>query len=160
MLRNARGCTLAEVAVATGILTTVSVGVAQMFVLAAARNLASRQLVAATALATKKMEELRALGFSTDSVAAALDPSPANALDEDTPGFVDYLDAQGTPVEARQAVFIRRWSIAPAGIAGDALVITVLATVAAHERTRPRFGRRVRLPEDAVLVAARAKRTP
>ena len=160
MFRTARGFTLTEVAVATAILTTVSVGVAQMFVLAAARTLASRQLLATSALAPRKMEELRALAFTTAVTASALAPSPLSALDEDTTGFVDYFDAQGVAVDSRHSVFTRRWSIVRLTSAKDAIVVTVLATVTAHEQMRSRIGLRIRLPEDTVLVLVRTKRAP
>ena len=117
------GFSLAEVAVATGILATVSLGVAQMFALSTSKNLAARQQVSTTTLATQKMEQLRGLTFSYDSgglglpvtdtstnlskctsdqTGTGLNPSPNGVLDPinnsgvDTTGYVDYLDGQGT----------------------------------------------------------------
>ena len=50
-----RGFTLAEVAVATGMLALVSLSVAQMFALATERNLTAKQQVSTTAMATQKI---------------------------------------------------------------------------------------------------------
>src|SRR5436190_19673225 len=106
-----RGFTLAEVAVATGMLAVVSLGVAQMFALATEKNLASKHQVSTTTMATQKMEQLRGLTFAYDSTGLGLpvtdtttnltlctpdntghglDPSPADALETNTSGFVDY----------------------------------------------------------------------
>lgn len=119
------GFSLAEVAVATGILATVSLGVAQMFALSTAKNLAARHQVSTTAMATQKMEQMRGLTFSYDpngtglpvtdtttnlaSCAPAtngtgLNPSPnpgtirLEPLESNQTGFFDFLDAAGTCV--------------------------------------------------------------
>jgi prepilin-type N-terminal cleavage/methylation domain-containing protein len=62
-----RGFSLAEVAVATGILAVVSLGVAQMFALSTEKNLAAKHQVSTTTMATQKMEQLRGLTFSYDA---------------------------------------------------------------------------------------------
>jgi type II secretory pathway pseudopilin PulG len=116
-----RGFSLAEVAVATGMLAVVSLGVAQMFALATGKNLAARHQVSTTAMATQKMEQLRGLTFSYDSggmglpvtdtttnltlctpdaTGHGLDPSPTSpnvnaSLESNIRGYVDFLDARG-----------------------------------------------------------------
>jgi Tfp pilus assembly protein PilV len=62
-----RGFSIAEVAVATGMLAVVSLGVAQMFALSTERNLAAKHQVSTTTMATQKMEQLRGLTFSYDA---------------------------------------------------------------------------------------------
>ena len=62
-----RGFSLAEVAVATGMLAVVSLGVAQMFALSTEKNLAAKHQVSTTTMATQKMEQLRGLTFSYDA---------------------------------------------------------------------------------------------
>jgi hypothetical protein len=58
--------------------------------------------------------------------------SPPGALDENTPGFVDFLDDRGRwvsagPAAPPAAVFVRRWSIEPpADGSPDSLVLQVL----------------------------------
>jgi type II secretory pathway pseudopilin PulG len=121
-----RGFSIAEVAVATGILATVALAVAQMFALSTEKNLAAKHQVSTTTMATQKMEQLRGLTFSydagglglpvtdtttnltlcsPDATGHGLDPSPTaptvNAsLETNTTGFVDFLDARGNCVSA------------------------------------------------------------
>jgi hypothetical protein len=97
------------------LLSMVALGVAQLFGIAIQRNMAARYQTSTTVLAGQKLEQLRALtlGFdagqrtaghdmSTDltteppsSRGAGLNPSPANSLSTNTPGYVDYLDSRG-----------------------------------------------------------------
>jgi type II secretory pathway pseudopilin PulG len=183
-----RGFTLAEVAVATGMLAVVSLGVAQMFALATEKNLASKHQVSTTTMATQKMEQLRGLTFAydatglglpvtdtttnlalctPDSTGYGLDPSPANALEQNTDGFVDYLDARGncvgtgtTPVAG--AVYTRRWSIQPLPTnPNNTMVLTVLVTTTAKEMRRVITpGGRTRMVEDAMLISVRTRKAP
>jgi hypothetical protein len=62
-----RGFSIAEVAVATGLLATVALAVAQMFALSTEKNLAAKHQVSTTTMATQKMEQLRGLTFSYDA---------------------------------------------------------------------------------------------
>jgi hypothetical protein len=77
-------------------------------------NAHARQISAATLLAADKLEELRA--------APDYSASPPDALQRNAAGFCDFLDAAGRrlgPPNATTlpagAVFLRRWSIRPAG---------------------------------------------
>jgi hypothetical protein len=149
-----RGSTLIEVMVATTILVTGVVSMAQMFMLSTVNNSSSRNDTLSTVLAEQKLEQLRALTYGFDlaglpvsdinsdtSVSPAapdggtgLQPSPASALQENTPGFVDYIDSQGNVVGNTAqvpagAMYTRRWSIEPLPTnPNNTLVIQVLVT--------------------------------
>jgi hypothetical protein len=183
------GFSLAEVAVATGILATVSLGVAQMFALSTEKNLTARQQVSTTTMATQKMEQLRGLTFSfdasglglpvtdtttnlalctADATGSGLNPSPTDSLEENRDGFVDYLDARGNCVGTGTtppagATFTRRWSIQPLPTnPNNTLVLSVLVTPTAREEQRARIpGRpRVRQVQDAMLISVRTRKAP
>jgi hypothetical protein len=99
-----------------------------------------------------------------------LNPSPSGALDANTSGFVDFLDARGTCVSANGgttppsgAIYTRRWAIQPLPTnPNNTLVITVLVTPTAKEAIRraATTGTRTRLVEDAMLVTARTRKAP
>jgi hypothetical protein len=138
-----------------GLLTAVSLGVAQLFALSTRANYIARGQTSTTAMAEQKMEQLRALtwGFDTNGeglpvtdtstdlsvepstgAGAGLNPSPTNTLAENVAGYVDYLDASGdhlgtgtTPPGG--SVFIRRWSIQPLPTnPNNTIVLQVLVT--------------------------------
>ena len=77
-----------------------------------------------------------------------LNPSPANSLDQNTAGFVDFLDANGTWVGTGTtppagAVYVRRWSIEPLPTnPNNTLVIQVLVTPVVNEAGAPTTRRR------------------
>lgn len=100
-----RGFSLAEVAVATGMLAVVSLSVAKMFALSTEKNLAAKHQVSTTTMATQKMEQLRGLTFTydaggmglpvtdtttnltlctPDTTGHGLDPSPTSYIDSTT----------------------------------------------------------------------------
>src|SRR5262245_29434507 len=109
------GFSLIETMVATLLLTTAVVSVAQLFVLATRSNLAAQRQTFAATLAQEKMEQLRGLAWGFDDVGlpisdyatnlavdppnpedgVGLSPSPANALSANVDGYVDYLDRHG-----------------------------------------------------------------
>jgi type II secretory pathway pseudopilin PulG len=107
---KAAGFSLIEVIVATTILMTGVASLAQLIAWSARANDLARSSSAATLLAQQKVEALRA-------GASELSPSPAGALLADTPGYSDYLDSRGAPLETTTStppagtVFVRRWSI-------------------------------------------------
>ena len=160
-----RGFSLAEVAVATGMLAVVSLGVAQMFALSTEKNLAAKHQVSTTTMATQKMEQLRGLTFSydasglglpvtdtttnltvctPDTTGLGLNPSPSGSLDTNTTGFVDFLDARGNCVSANGgttvpagSVYTRRWAIQPLPTnPNNTLVLTVVVTPTVKELRR------------------------
>jgi type II secretory pathway pseudopilin PulG len=183
-----RGFSLAEVAVATGVLAVVSLGVAQMFALSTEKNLAAKHQVSTTTMATQKMEQLRGLTFSydatglglpvtdtstnlalcaPDTTGRGLNPSPSGVLDTNTSGFVDFLDARGTCVDAgggttapAGAVYVRRWTIQPLPTnPNNTLVLSVLVTTTAREARRG-SGARTRQVEDALITTVRTRKAP
>ena len=181
-----RGFSLVEVAVAMGLLTVVSLGVAQLFAASTRVNVMARGQSFTTILAAQKLEQLRALtwGFDKDGLGlpvsdvttnltvypptqdgSGLNASPENSLEQNTAGFVDFVDAQGnwvgtglTPPET--AVYIRRWLIQPLPTnPNNTLVIEVLVTPISNEHARvATAGPRPRMAGDAMLVTVKTRK--
>lgn len=128
---SARGFTLLETIVATGILVTALAGVAQLFILST--HLTRRASASGIALvaAQDKLESLRALRFAYDNAGAsitdpALQPSPPNSLNKDVEPNVEWLDASGQGATADAAAFVRRWRISTVGASSpDTIAIEV-----------------------------------
>ncbi len=183
---NSRGFSLVEVLISMGLLTAVSLGVAQMFALSARANLVARGATSTTALAEQRLEQLRALTWGFDlagqglplsdtttnlavfpvaSNGSGLNPSPSDSLEQNTAGFVDFLDANGAWVGTGatppgSAVYIRRWSIQPLPTnPNNTLVIQVLVTPVASEAARvaSQFTR-TRMAGDALLVSVKTRK--
>ena len=183
---SSRGFSLVEVLVAMGLLTVVSLGVAQLFALATRANVIAKGQTSTTAMAQQKLEQLRGLtwGFdlagqglplsdtttnvSVDPPAhngSGLNPSPTDSLEQNTVGFVDFLDGAGTWVGTgsnppASAVYIRRWSIQPLPTnPNNTLVIQVLVTPVASEAARVGSSfTRTRMAGDALLVTVRTRK--
>ncbi len=183
-----RGFSLVETMIAIGLLTTISLSVAQLFAVAATRNLDAHLQTSTTILAGQKMEQLRGLtwGFDTQSglglplsdtttdlstdppsaSASGLNPSPLGTLDGNTPGYVDYIGVYGEWVgngasPPPNTTFIRRWSVEPLPTnPNNTLILQVLVT---HLRTEARgagTGPRRRLPDDSWLVTVKTRKAP
>jgi len=77
----------------------------------------AEQTTTSLTLAQGKLEQLRAAAFGFDGNGVRIDdalltPSPANALTEDTPPYLDGLDRFGQlPAAGMSPAFVRRWSI-------------------------------------------------
>jgi prepilin-type N-terminal cleavage/methylation domain-containing protein len=183
---NSRGFSLVEVVIAMGLLTVVSLGVAQLFALSTRANLIAKGATSTTAMAQQRLEELRGLtwGFdlqgqglpqsdTTTNLAVSppthsgsgLNPSPSDALEQNTTGFVDFLDGGGTWVGTGStppgsAVYIRRWSIVPLPTnPNNTLVITVLVTPVVSEMSRVTSAfTRTRMAGDAMLITVRTRK--
>lgn len=133
-----RGFSLTETIVASAILVTGLVSVAQLFIVSTDANRSARRVTAATVLAQQKIEQLRGLTWGYDpfglpvsdfttniavtppqpSGGFGLQASPGGALDTATTGYCDYLSAYGewlgsgtTPPSG--SVYVRRWSVEP-----------------------------------------------
>jgi hypothetical protein len=183
-----RGFSLVEVLISMGILTAVSIGLAQLFAISGRANLVARNVTSTTTMAVQKMEQLRALAWSVASDGSGLPisdtssdlsftpapstggrglvPSPPNALDENVPGYCDFLDAGGgwvgTGVAAPSgAVYLRRWAIVPLPAhPHDTLVLQVLVSPLTNERMREASrGPRGRMPGDALLITLKTRKT-
>jgi hypothetical protein len=137
-------------------------------------------------MAQQKLEELRGLTWGFDlqgqglplsdtttnlSVfppahnGSGLNPSPADALEQNTTGFVDFLDANGAWVGTGStppgsAVYIRRWSILPLPTnPNNTLVVTVLVTPVVSEMSRVASAfTRTRMAGDAMLITVRTRK--
>jgi prepilin-type N-terminal cleavage/methylation domain-containing protein len=177
------GFTLVEVCVAIGLLALAASGVAQMFGVAMRATEGARVQTSTSVLASQKIEQLRALvwtvgadgsGLSDRTTDLAVEPmtsggrglsaSPANALDTNSAGCVDYLTARGDwagtgaapPATAR---YIRRWSIRPLPEdPNDTLIVQVLVTTV--ERDRHAATPRQRLAGEALVTSVLTRRAP
>jgi prepilin-type N-terminal cleavage/methylation domain-containing protein len=161
--RSAKGFSLVEVLVAMGLLTVVSLGVAQLFAVSTRANQVAKGQTSTTALAEQKLEQLRALtwGFDTDgqglpvsdsssnlstdpptATGNGLNPSPTDSLESSSDGYVDYLDANGQYVGTgadipANAVYVRRWAIQPLPTnPNNTLILQVFVTPVTNERVR------------------------
>ena len=180
-----RGFSLTEVIIAMGLLTTVSLGVAQVFALTARANFVARGQTSTTAMAEMKMEQLRSLtwGFDTDGQGlpitdtttnlasdppstggAGLNPSPVASLTQNTAGSVDFLDANGAHVGTGTTppggtVFIRRWSIHPLPTnPNNTLILQVFVTPVSNQALRDPAGDFHRMNCDALLVSVKTRK--
>jgi type II secretory pathway pseudopilin PulG len=183
-----RGFSLVEVIVSMGLLTTVSLGVAQLFATSTNANRTARHQTSTVAMAEQKMEQIRSLtwGFDlqglglpvTDTTSnlanyphtadgSGLNPSPTDSLIRNRAGFVDYLDATGVWVGTGDnppddAAFIRRWAILPLPTnPNNTLIIQVLVTPAANENRRtvsPTDTTRARMPGDSLLTSVKTRK--
>ncbi|HEU4927060.1 MAG TPA: prepilin-type N-terminal cleavage/methylation domain-containing protein [Vicinamibacterales bacterium] len=184
---NQCGFSLVEVVVSMAILTTVSLGVAQLFAASTNANRVAHDRTSTTAMAEQKMEQLRSLdwGFDlqgqglpvTDTTTnlaeyphrdngSGLNPSPNDTLLKNTAGFVDYLDANGAWVGTGDeptagAAYIRRWAIIPLPTnPNNTLVLQVLVTSVADEARLDltNLPRRPRQPGDALLISVKTRK--
>lgn len=183
---NSRGFSLIEVLVSMGLLTAVSLGVAQLFALSTRANVIAKGATSTTAMAEQKLEQLRSLTWGFDLAGqglplsdtttnltvtpptqdgSGLNPSPVDSLEQNTAGFVDFVDGAGAWVGTgttppATAVYIRRWSIQPLPTnPNNTLVIQVLVTPVASEQARVESAfTRTRMAGDALLVTVRTRK--
>jgi type II secretory pathway pseudopilin PulG len=148
--RLSKGFTLVEAVVALGVLVTAIAGLAGLFLRGTELSSRGRRPPVAMAMATQKLEQLRGLAWTFDESGAAisdlttdtsLDPpspgagtglsaSPADTLDIEVPGWVDYADEYGRPLGAgaaakASAMFGRRWKVTPQEDSPDLLELQV-----------------------------------
>jgi len=177
------GFSLIETLVATGLLATAVVTLAQLFAVSTRSNLGSRNTTYAAVLAEQKMEELRALtwGFdtsglpvtdiTTDTTAnpetpvggTGLAPSPTTALNENTLGWVDYVDGFGNKLGGGTtppagAIWTRRWSVMPLPTNPNNTIIIQVLVTRNRERGAAENGAVARLPEEARLVTVKTRK--
>jgi type II secretory pathway pseudopilin PulG len=177
------GFSLIEVMVATCLLVTALVSLAQLFVISTRSNLGSHNTTYAAVLAEQKLEELRALAWGYDTQGLALSdtttnttvspetptggtgltPSPSTALQSNTNGYVDYVDSFGNKLGTgatppAQAIYTRRWSITPLPTnPNNTLVIQVLVT-RNRNRGAADQGAVMRLPEEARMITVKTRK--
>jgi type II secretory pathway pseudopilin PulG len=178
------GFSLIETIVATGILATSVVALAQMFAISVKNNRNARTGSYATTLAEQKMEQLRGLTYGFDSIGlpltdsttdttqptetpnggTGLTPSPAGTLLGNVNGYVDYIDQFGNILGGGQAVlqkavYIRRWSIDPLPTnPNDTLVIQVVVTANRSRGLAEQTGSTARLADEARIVSIKTRK--
>lgn len=175
--RDAAGFSLVEAVVATAILASAVVALAQLQAVGLRRNADARAGTMATVLADQKLEQLRSLAWyeaagpvtdrRTDTVAdgpggTGLSPSPTDALLRDTPGYVEYLDADGRPLGQGPGVprgtYVRRWAVEPLPSAPDDALVLRVYVVLRSSAAEP--SPRARRPDAALLSTVRVRRGP
>jgi type II secretory pathway pseudopilin PulG len=138
---SARGFTLLETLVATGIVVTAVAGLAQLVAFSAGLTRASAESAVALAAAQQKLEALRALEYSFDAGGfPTVDPQLAPAR------YVDWLDASGVEVEEADAALVRRWQVTTLEAAEPSLIAIEVCV----------FDARARIP-DACLATLRTR---
>jgi len=158
-LATDRGSTLVEALIATLILTTGLLTMAELVRVATATNLVARNGTLAGILAEQKIEQLLS---ESPSGGTGLQSSPGS-LRQNTAGFVDHLDGGGRIVGRDVqpppfAVYTRRWSIEPTPTTtGPAVLIQVLVT-SIRNRGRADQGAVTRLPGEARLVTLKVRK--
>ena len=183
---SSNGFSLIEVIISMALLTTVSLGVAQVFAMSTRVNYVARGQTSSTTMAEQKLEQLRGLTWGFDlqgqglpltdtttnlavwppnATGNGLNPSPSDALERNTVGYVDYLDPNGTWVGTGatppgNAMYIRRWSIQPLPTnPNNTVVLQVLVTPVASEATRvATVYTRTRMLTDALLVSVKTRK--
>jgi prepilin-type N-terminal cleavage/methylation domain-containing protein len=181
-----RGFTLIEVMIAMMLITIMAMGIAALFGVSIKATHAARHQTSTTTLAEQKMEQLRALTWGYDDsgqylpvsdtttdlsqspptgAGNGLNPSPATALDSNTPGYVDYLDERGQWVGTGttpppNATFIRRWSIRPLPTnPNNTLLMQVLVTTVLREQeVQNAGGSRRRYADDALITTVKTRK--
>ncbi len=178
-----RGFTLLEVLIAIAVLGTSVLITGRFLVATTTAMTLSRAQTSTTVLAVTRMEQLRTLRWTFDSTGvplsdtstdfstnppshggSGLSPSPSTALQENTPGFVDFLDDRGEWVGTgtqppRGAMFVRRWSIdLPADGTADTLVLQVVVRRLVDDIGAARAARGARAESRLVTVRTRISR--
>ena len=182
--RKQAGFSLIETLVATSLLATALVALAELMAVGAQSNAIARRGTLTSILAEQKMEQLRSLtwGFdagglpvsdiTTDTSVSpesktggkGLLPSPETALNENTDGYVDYLDEKGVQlgggtVLPSGTIYIRRWSVEPLPTnPNNTLIIQVLVT-RSQDRGTADAGSVARMPGEARLVSVKTRKT-
>ena len=147
---DVRGASLVDALIALAVIVTVMAGVGQLMLWGRRAAWSAGAKSIAVTLAIDQMERLLSLSWQVDDTGTALSdestdlssdppqshgtglrPSPPAALENNTAGFVDYLDVDGRwkgngAVRPRDAAFVRRWSIAPFAADPDTQVLSVL----------------------------------
>ena len=157
--KSEAGFSIVEVLVATGLLASALVALAQLFAIATTANAAARNSTITMMLAEQKIEQLRALQYTFDRAALpvqdiqtdlavyppaatggkGLSPHTENTLQANTDGYVDYLDHYGRTLGGGTVVpdntaYIRRWSVEPLPTnPNNVIILQVLVT---RERDR------------------------
>jgi prepilin-type N-terminal cleavage/methylation domain-containing protein len=117
MPRRQDGFTLIEALVAMGLVVSIALGSAQLFIVAIARNASAREQLAMALLASTKVNDLAAAAAD-----GTIGLSPSDSLALPTDGWTD------TAVQAGRA-YVRRWCVLPVSGFGDDEVVAIAVRV-------------------------------
>ena len=181
---DASGFSLIEVLVATLLLATSLVTLAQLFALSTQSNAGARNTTFTALLAHQKLEELRALtwGFDaqglpisdtttntavspeTPAGGTGLAPSPGGSLGSNTNGYVDYIGQFGDKlgggnVAPPNTVFVRRWSVEPLPSNPNNTLILQVLVFRNNDRGAANNGAGTVLPDEARLVTVKTRKS-
>jgi hypothetical protein len=182
-LAGEAGFSFGETMIATGLLATVALSVAQMMAIATQANLNAKGQTSGTLLAEQKMEQLRSLtwGYDADGMGLpesdtttnlaqdpptqngpGLNPSPANSLYTDVANYHDYLDQYGNRLGTgggppAGTAYVRRWSVdALPTNPNNTLVIQVQVTPILRDSAR---NGTTRLRDEVRLVSVKTRKS-
>ena len=177
------GFSLAEVLVATGLLATALIALAQLFAIATTTNAAARNSTITMMLAEQKIEQLRALQYTFDRAGLpvqdtatdlavypplatggkGLSPHTDNTLQVNTDGYVDYLDSWGRTLGGGTVIpdntaYIRRWSVEPLPTNPNNVVILQVMVTRQRDRGTGNAGSVSRGPQEARLMTIKSRK--
>jgi type II secretory pathway pseudopilin PulG len=181
--KSEAGFSLAEVLVATSLLATALVALAQLFAIATTANAAARNSTLTMMLAEQKIEQLRALQYTFDRAGLpvqdietdlavyppaatggkGLSPHTENTLQENTDGYVDYLDNSGRTLGGGTVIpdntaYIRRWSVEPLPTNPNNVVILQVLVTRSRDRGTGNAGSVSRAPQEARLMTIKSRK--
>lgn len=181
---SAAGFSLVEVLIATMLLATALVMLAQLFALSTQSNIGARNTTFTAVLAQQKLEELRALTWGFDTLGlpisdtstntavspetpaggTGLAPSPSGTLGANTNGYVDYVNQFGEKLGGGAAppantVYVRRWSVEPLPSNPNNTLVLQVLVFRNRERGAANDGAGMLLPEEARLVTVKTRKS-
>ena len=181
-MTRSEGYALVETLVAAAIVVAVAAGVAHVAVLTGAAIQASGAQGRALFLAVQKIEQLQSLVWTFDAdLRPVSDESTNLAFDPPAPGgpglqasgpvtgpgadgYVDYLDRDGRWLGTggqppAGTAFVRRWSVTPLAVPGEAALLLQVVVVATRLRgPSPTLDLRPNDPGVTWLATARVRR--
>jgi type II secretory pathway pseudopilin PulG len=181
--RAEAGFSIVEVLVATGLLASALVALAQLFAIATSTNHAARNSTLSMVLAEQKIEQLRALRYTFDVVGLpvqdtetdlavyppaatggkGLSPHTENTLQANTDGYVDYLDHWGRTLGGGTVIpdntaFIRRWSVEPLPTNPNNVIILQVLVTRMRDRGTGDSGSVSRGAQEARLMTIKSRK--
>lgn len=181
--RAEAGFSIVEVLVATGLLATALVALAQLFAIATSANAAARNSTITMLLAEQKIEQLRALQYTFDRAGLpvqdtatdlavyppaatggkGLSPHTENTLQDNTNGYVDYLDHYGRTLGGGTVIpdntaYIRRWSVEPLPTNPNNVVILQVLVTRERDRGTGDAGSVSRGAQEARLMTIKSRK--
>ena len=181
--KSEAGFSIVEVLVATGLLASALVALAQLFAIATTANAAARNSTITMLLAEQKIEQLRALQYTFDRAGLpvqdtetdlavyppaatggkGLSPHTDNTLQVNTDGYVDYLDPSGRTLGGGTVIpdntaYIRRWSVEPLPTNPNNVIILQVMVTRQRNRGTGDVGSVSRGPQEARLLTIKSRK--